>query len=113
MSPRRGEVWLVQLSPTHGREQSGQRPGLIVSDDGFNRGRSGLVILVPVTSRARGLPAHVPLPAGSGGLQVDSYAMCEQLRTVSVDRLVDGPFGVVPRTAMRQVEDTLRLLLRL
>lgn len=113
MAPRRGEVWLVELSPTQGREQSGGRPALVVSDDLFNRGRSGLVIVVPVTSRARQIPSHIPIAAGDGGLHAPSFAMCEQIRSVSLHRLVDGPFGMVSREVLRLVENRLRLLLRL
>ncbi len=33
--PLRGEIWLVALDPTIGREQAGTRPALIISDDLF------------------------------------------------------------------------------
>lgn len=36
MPVRRGEVYFIELSPTVGREQSGRRPVVIVSNDGLN-----------------------------------------------------------------------------
>jgi mRNA interferase MazF len=39
----RGEIWWANLNPTRGREQSGTRPVLIISQDVFNR-HSGTVI---------------------------------------------------------------------
>jgi mRNA-degrading endonuclease toxin of MazEF toxin-antitoxin module len=60
-SPQRGEVWLADLDPTFGHEQGGRRPVLIVSVDAFNAGLSGLVVVLPLTSRLRPLPLHVPV----------------------------------------------------
>jgi mRNA-degrading endonuclease toxin of MazEF toxin-antitoxin module len=42
-----------------------------------------------------------------------SYAICEQVRSLAVERLGSGPFGSVPASVMRAVEDRLRLLLSL
>jgi mRNA interferase MazF len=110
--PLRGDVWLVSLDPTKGREQAGTRPGLIVSDDGFNRGFADLVILIPITSRARGIRSHVELTPPEGGLNVSSFAMCEAVRSVSKARLVKR-MGVVSAETLKMVEDRLRILLGL
>ena len=62
----RGDVWLVDLSPVRGHEQAGRRPALIVSDDLFNRGPAGLVIVAPITSTIRAIPSHVRLSPRRG-----------------------------------------------
>lgn len=70
--PCRGEIWLVDLGTGHGHEQSGQRPVLIVSDDAFNAGLSGLVMVAPLTSKtakSRNIPAHIPVLPPEGGLK--------------------------------------------
>jgi mRNA interferase MazF len=108
---RRGEVWLADLDPARGREQTGQRPVLVVSADPFNQSRAGLVIVVPCTTRGRGIPTHVELRPPEGGLREVSFAMCEQLRALAADRLGPGPFGSVPPAVLRAVDDRLRLLL--
>lgn len=36
MNPKRGEIWLVNLNPTRGHEQSGIRPAVVISVDEFN-----------------------------------------------------------------------------
>jgi mRNA interferase MazF len=46
----RGEIRRADLNPTRGKEQSGQRPVLILSHDVFNE-RSGTVITVALTSQ--------------------------------------------------------------
>ncbi|HET6748399.1 MAG TPA: type II toxin-antitoxin system PemK/MazF family toxin [Actinomycetes bacterium] len=110
---RRGQVWLADLEPTRGREQSGERPVLIVSTDPFNQGRSRLVVVVPFTTRRRGLPVHVEVRPPDGGLREVSFAMCEQVRSLAVDRLGPQPFGRVPAVVLSAVGDRLRLLLDL
>ncbi len=110
---RRGEVWLADLNPSRGREQTGQRPVLVVSADAFDQSPAGLVIAVPFTTRRRGIPTHVEVRPPDGGLRDLSFAMCEQLRALAADRLAPGPFGSVSPAVLRAVEDRLRLLLAL
>jgi mRNA interferase MazF len=108
---RRGEIWLADLGPTRGREQSGERPVLIVSTDRFNQGRARLVVAVPFTTRDRGLPIHVEVRPPDGGLRDVSFAMCEQVRSLAVDRLGPQSFGRVPAAVLHSVEERLRFLL--
>ena len=108
---RRGEVWLADLNPYRGHEQTGERPVLIVSADPFNQSPAGLVIAVPFTTRERDIPTHVEVRPPDGGLRDVSFAMCEQLRTLAADRLASRPFGSVSPAVLRSVEDRLRLLL--
>ena len=110
--PARGEVWLAELSPTRGHAQAGRRPVLVVSEDLFNRGPAGLVIVLPMTTKWRGVPSHVPLDPPEGGVQQRSAVLCEAVRSVSVERLIER-WGVVGRSTMAAVEDRLRILLRL
>jgi mRNA interferase MazF len=110
---RRGEVWLADLGPTRGREQSGERPVLIVSADPINQGPADIVVAVPFTTRKRDIPTHVEVRPPDGGLRDVSYAICEQVRSLAVERLGSRPFGSVPTAVLRVVEDRLRLLLEL
>ena len=106
-------MWLADLGPTQGREQSGERPVLIVSTDRFNQGRSQLVVAVPFTTSRRGLPIHVEVRPPDGGLHDISFAMCEQVRSLAVDWLGPQAFGRVPVAVLNSVENRLRLLLSL
>ena len=110
---RRGEVWLAELGPTQGREQSGERPVLIVSADPINQGPADLVVAVPFTTRRRGVPTHVEVRPPDGGLRDVSFAMCEQVRSLAVERLGPHPFGRVSAAVLDSVENRLRLLLDL
>ncbi|WP_341275520.1 type II toxin-antitoxin system PemK/MazF family toxin [Microcystis flos-aquae] len=57
----RGEIWLADLNPVRGHEQAGKRPCLVISADLFNQGASGLVVVLPVTSKDKGIPFHLKM----------------------------------------------------
>src|SRR6266478_3129255 len=57
--PHRGEIWLADLRPTRGWEQTGRRPVLVLSVDFFNAGPAELVVVLPLTSTKRDIPLHV------------------------------------------------------
>lgn len=108
----RGEIWLVGLDPTKGREQAGTRPALVVSVDLFNHGSAELVVAVPITSKAKGIPLHVEITAGEGGLVTTSFVKCEDVRAISSSRLI-RKLGKVNAQTILEVEDRLRILLGL
>ncbi len=85
---------------------------LVVSEDLFNRGPAGLVIVLPMTSTVRNVPSHVPVSPPEGGVKNNTAILCEAVRSVSVERLV-ARWGAVNRVTMAGVEDRLRMLLRL
>ena len=111
-APARGQVWLIDLNPTRGHEQAGTRPGLIVSVDQFNQAPLGLAVIVPITSKTKDSPLHVRINPPEGGLEHTSFAKCEDVRSVSRDRL-SKPLGRVTPAVLRLVEDRLRLILGL
>jgi mRNA interferase MazF len=112
LQPSRGEIWTVDLDPTRGHEQAGRRPALVVSIDPFNHGPAGLAVVLPVTSRAKGIPFHVRVDPPEGGLTLLSFIKCEDVRSVSQERLI-ARLGVVTPQTLLSVEDRLRILLDL
>ena len=81
--PARGEIWLVNLDPTVGREQQGMRPVLVVSEKGLNS--LGLSVVCPVTQggqQSRFLGFAVSL-MGTGS-QTQGIVMCNQPRTIDM-----------------------------
>lgn len=112
-SPSRGEVWFVDLDPARGYERAGDRPVVIISTDVFNHGPSGLTVVVPLTRTDRNVPLHVRVDPREGGLREVSFAMCDQVRTISRDRLRGAARGFLPPGTMAEVEDRIRILLDL
>jgi len=113
MAVARGEVWMADLAPTVGTEQSGIRPVLIVQADRANA-RSPHTIMIPFTSRIRQrlLPSHVFVPTGEGGLTQDSVALAEQIRAIDLARLTRN-LGSLPPARMADVDQALRIILEL
>jgi len=56
---------------------------LIVSIDVLNAGPSELVVIVPFTTRDRGLSSHIQVDPPEGGLVRPSFALCEAVRSIS------------------------------
>src|SRR4051812_19676517 len=97
---RRGQVWRIDLNPTRGHEQAGVRPAVIISTDLFNQGPAGLVVVLPLTTTPRRIPLHVQVDPPEGGLQRRSFVKCDDVRSASVDRLLDL-WGNLSATTMR------------
>ena len=110
--PSRGEVWQADLSPTKGHETHGTRPCLIISVNPFNRGPAGLVVVLPITTRDKGIPLHVTVKPPEGGLEKQSFVKCEEPRSISKDRLTSR-LGELAEPTMEEVSDRLRIVLDL
>lgn len=94
----RGEIWLVDLDPSTGREQAGKRPALVISNDLFNESGSELVTVLPITSRERRYRTRIALRPPEGGVRQPCWIIGEQVRTISTKRLIDCWGMVSPRT---------------
>lgn len=98
----RGDIWLVNLSPTAGREQQGLRPVLVVSDAAFNR--LGLTVVCPITqggqqSRFAGFAVTL---MGSG-TETQGVVMCNQPRTIDMQARQARFIERVPPSLLNEV----------
>ncbi len=85
----RGDVFLVNLDPVVGSEVGKTRPAVVLQNELANR-TSPTVTIVPLSSKTeRIFPFQVLIPAGEGGLERKSKALCEQIRTLSRSRLIE------------------------
>ena len=110
--PMRGEIWTVDLDPSRGHEQAGKRPALVLSTDLFNQGHAGLVIVLPITSKAKGIPFHVEIDPPEGGVKTKSFIKCEDIRSVARERL-SKRWGTVSQQTLHAIADRVRILLDL
>ena len=60
--PGSGEIVWLTFNPQAGHEQAGRGPALTLSPRNYNR-KTGLALFCPITSRAKGYPFEVALPA--------------------------------------------------
>lgn len=82
----RGDIVWANLDPTLGREQSGQRPVLVLSENVFND-RSGTVIAVALTSQSPSAGFPLTLELSDPKLPKKSWVKISQIRTLSTERL--------------------------
>lgn len=114
---RRGEIRWVDLEPVRGSEADKRRPAIIVSNDAANRiadqlGR-GVITVVPITSNVeRVYPFQAILPAAATGLERDSKAQAEQVRSIAVERIGEL-IALVTAKQMANVDAALRVHLAL
>jgi mRNA interferase MazF len=105
----RGEVRWADLGATHGHEQSGRRPVLILSADVFNE-RSGTVIAVALTTRPPGAGFPLTLEVGPPRLPKPAWVRISQVRTLSVERIGARLGALSPEDLVRVIEGLNEIL---
>lgn len=102
MNPKRGDVFLVSLDPTKGKEIQKTRPCLIVSPDELNDHLSTFIV-APMTTGGHRYPFRISCRfQGKKG-----YVVLDQMRTVDNDRLV-RQLGRLHHTVLSTVFNTLQ-----
>ena len=104
---RRGCIHIVDFDPVRGSEQGKRRPALVIQNNLGNES-SGTTIVIAISSRipSKRYPMHVPLPPEMLGKP--GIIMCEQIRTVSLERVAPRLLAELPREVMAQVEEAVR-----
>ena len=103
---------MADLGVPVGHEQGLRRPVLLVNAQPWLESRPPVVMAVPLTRTHRGNRTHVEIEPGSSGLKAISYAKCEDLRSLSPERL-GRRFGRVDDLVLFEVDTILRRLLAL
>ena len=108
---KRGGIYLVDLGADAGGQPK-KRPVLVVQNDQGNRaGATTVVVSLTSLVPSRSFPFQVHLPAGVLGKA--GVIHCEQIKTVSIDRVEPHAVAECPPDVMRQVDEALRLSLGL
>lgn len=98
---RRGDIYLVSLDPTEGREQRGSRPVLIVSPAEFNEATK-LPVICPITSGgefARRIGFAVPIT----GIKTTGVVRCDQPRVLDLGARNARKVDTLPVSIMEEV----------
>lgn len=112
---------MVNLDPTEGSEQAGTRPVIVVSRDAINHNavnnnRTIVMVCVPLTDRKnlnKLYPSHVEIAKGTGGVSIDSVALCEQIRSIAPEQRLVRFMGRMPDDDMARIEDAIKITLDL
>lgn len=109
--PQQGDVYWADPDPTRGTEQAKPRPFAIVSVDQLNQASLGLSLAVPLTRTDFGSALHLPISSPEAGLREDGFAMPEQMRAISHERLSRRLGSLRPKT-LDELLKRCRVLLR-
>ena len=106
---KRGDIYLVTLDPTAGREQRGGRPVLVVSPEAFNKA-TRLPLVLPITNGgdfARRLGFAVPI----SGIKTTGVIRCDQPRVLDLHARHGRKVDSLPTAAMDDVLARLATIL--
>lgn len=98
---KRGEIYMVSLDPTKGREQQVDRPVLIVSPTAFNQATQ-LPVICPITNGgdfARRIGFAVPLT----GIKTTGVVRCDQPRVLDLSERKARRVEALPAALMDEV----------
>jgi mRNA interferase MazF len=113
-NPKRFEIWLVNWNPARGSEQEGIRPALVVQTDAGNTNLNyPNTIVLALSTKGREIPFHIKIePSTINGLKDISFVKCEQILTISKERLQEK-IGILETNYTEEVEKALKLVLGL
>jgi mRNA interferase ChpB len=97
----RGDIYLVTLDPTEGREQRGYRPVLVVSPAAFNKATQ-LPVVLPITNGgefAKRIGFAVPI----SGIKTTGVVRCDQPRVIDLNARHGRKVDTLPQAIMDDV----------
>ncbi len=97
----RGDIYMVSLDPTEGREQRGHRPVLVISPTEFNKATK-LPVICPITNGgdfARRIGFAVPIT----GVKTTGVVRCDQPRVLDLDARNARKVETLPAAIMDEV----------
>jgi mRNA-degrading endonuclease toxin of MazEF toxin-antitoxin module len=108
----RGEIYFLDFHPRSGSEQSGRRPGIVVSHDSFNSvpGWQSITV-IPLTTSPRWLrpsPTTVTFRKGECGLPKECAALAHQITTIDRSKVLAPALGRVAGQKLRDVDEAIR-----
>ena len=103
------QVWPVDFGNPIGHEEGGVRPAVVVGSLTHCRFPIGMAIVVPLTTRDRGLDHHVRIDSPESGLARPSWARTEDITAVSTQRFRRAqPLGVASGDEVARLSEWLR-----
>ena len=97
--PKQKDIVYVNFNPIKGHEQSGYRPGVVISNDIFNK-FSKMIIVCPITSNLKKFPTHHKI---ENSQKIEGAVLCEHIRSIDyekkdvkfIEKMSDEDFDIV------------------
>jgi mRNA interferase ChpB len=98
---KRGDIYLVTLEPTAGREQRGPRPVLIVSPEPFNQ-VTRLPVVLPITNGGD-FARRIGFAVAISGIKTSGVVRCDQPRVLDLEARNGRKLESMPPAIMSEV----------
>ncbi|MCL2633744.1 MAG: type II toxin-antitoxin system PemK/MazF family toxin [Oscillospiraceae bacterium] len=102
-----GDIISVNFAPTKGREQTGERPALVISNTKYNQ-KSGFVLACPITSTIRPMNIRVMLDERT---QTQGDVLCEQVRIIDLRERPHRVIESLPADKLQEVYKVVNALI--
>ncbi len=103
--PRQGDIVMIDFSPRAGHEQSGRRPALVISNQGFHQ-YTRMAIVCPITTQLKDYPMHVALDERT---TITGEILCEHVKSLDYQARKAKFIEVLPEDLLEEVLERIRL----
>ncbi len=98
---KRGDIYLVALDPTEGREQRGFRPVLIISATAVNEATQ-LPVILPITNGGD-FARRIGFAVAISGIKTTGVVRCDQPRVLDIAARQGGKVDTLPPVLLDDV----------
>lgn len=102
-----GDIISVNFAPARGREQTGERPALVISNTKYNI-KSDFVIACPITSTVKPMNVRVRLDERT---KTQGDILCEQVRIIDLRERPHRVVEAIPRDKLQEVYKVVNALI--
>ena len=106
---KQGDIILVDFDPTKGREQSGYRPAVVISQVAYNQKRS-LAFICPITGSVKPLRFRILL---DGRTQTQGDIICEQVKVIDLLARKCKVVEQLPKDLLKRVLEAVSVIIAL
>lgn len=106
-TPSRGDIVWLNFDPQAGKEQSGKRPALVLSDKSYNK-ITGLAVCCPITSQIKNYPFEVLLP---DGLPIQGVVLSDHVKSIDIRARLHKYICSIPEDVLAKVVKRITLLI--
>jgi mRNA-degrading endonuclease toxin of MazEF toxin-antitoxin module len=100
---KQGAIIMVDFAPTKGKEQTGYRPALVVSNTKYNN-KSGFVLACPITSTIKAINVRVKLDETT---KTQGDILCEQVRFID---LLERKYKVIENVSATKLAEVYKII---
>lgn len=98
-NPKQGDIVFLDFSPQSGHEQSGRRPGIVISNEQFFV-KTKFAVVCPITNTSNKFPLHIPLDnrTKTTGVILTEHIKCLDVNSRNIQFVEKMPEDLLEKT---------------